>query len=95
MLQREPCRREPDVSAGVTWTATVEASPQFVPAYDPDFLYLALRNNQLVAISLKDGATAWSVECPTSAAPAAGGGLVFVGGDGFIESRSQKDGGPV
>lgn len=77
-----------------TWTATVAAPPQFLPAYDADFVYLSLRNDQLVAISLKDGAVAWSVECPTSAAPAAGGGLVFVGGDGFIESRSREDGRP-
>ena len=74
------------------WTATLADFPSFPPAYDTGFGYFALRNDQLVAISLEDGMPAWSVECPTSAAPAAGGGLVFTGGAAGIESRSQKDG---
>ena len=74
------------------WTVTLDDSPSFAPAYDTGFGFFALRNNQLVAISLVDGKAAWSVECPTSAAPAAGSGLVFVGVSGAIESRSQKDG---
>jgi outer membrane protein assembly factor BamB len=74
------------------WSATLADSPTFAPAYDKGFGYFSLRNNQLVAISLSDGMPAWSVECPTTAAPAAGDGLVFTGGETGIESRGQKDG---
>ena len=74
------------------WTATLPVPPSFVPAYDADTAYLSLRNDQLVALSLKDGTTMWSVECPMSTAPAAGGGSIFVGREGLIESRSQSDG---
>ncbi len=42
------------------------------------------------ALMLKDGSTAWSVECPMSAPPAAGGGLVYAGSDGLIEARSRR-----
>lgn len=74
------------------WTATLADFPSFPPAYDTGFGYFALRNDQLAAISLQDGIAAWSVECPTSSAPVAGGGLVFTAGAAGIESRSQKDG---
>jgi outer membrane protein assembly factor BamB len=74
------------------WSATLPDSPSFPPAYDTAHGYFSLRNNQLVAVSLEDGTPAWSVECPTTAAPAAGSGLVFTGGAAGIESRSQKDG---
>jgi outer membrane protein assembly factor BamB len=74
------------------WTATLADLPGFPPAYDTGFGYFALRSDQLVAISLEDGMPAWSVECPTSSAPAAGGGLVFTSGRAAIEARSQKDG---
>src|SRR6476620_6926749 len=72
------------------WSLTLDESPSFAPAYDTGFGFFALRNNQLVAVSLSDGKPAWSVECPTSAAPAAGSGLVFVAAAEVIESRSQK-----
>ena len=69
------------------WTATLADFPSFPPAYDTGFGYFALRNDQLVAVSLEDGKPAWSVECPTSSAPAAGSGLVFTSGGAGIESR--------
>ena len=74
------------------WTATLPAPPAFSPAFDDDYAYVALRNNQLLAVLLKDGKTAWSVECPTTAAPAAGGTLVFAGREKLIEARSSTDG---
>jgi outer membrane protein assembly factor BamB len=75
-----------------SWSATLADSPSFPPAYDAAHGYFSLRNDQLVAISLEDGMPVWSVVCPTTAAPAAGSGLVFTGGTEGIESRSQKDG---
>jgi outer membrane protein assembly factor BamB len=74
------------------WNVALPGPPNYPPAYDADFAYLSLRGDQLVAVSLKDGTTAWSVECPMSAPPAAGDGFVFAGTDGFIEARAQKDG---
>jgi outer membrane protein assembly factor BamB len=74
------------------WSATLADSPAFAPVYDKGFAYFSLRNNQLVAISLSDGMPAWSVECPTTSAPAAGDGLVFTASETGIESRHQKDG---
>ena len=76
----------------VKWSVTLPAPPAFAPAFDNDRTYVALRTNQLVALLLKDGASVWSVECPMSAAPVAGDGLVFAGSDGLIEARASADG---
>jgi hypothetical protein len=58
------------------WSATLPAAPEFVPAFDDNRVYISLKSKQLVALMLKDGSTAWSVECPMSAPPAAGSGFV-------------------
>src|SRR5688572_28200504 len=76
----------------VKWTAMLPAAPGFAPAFDQDYAYVSVRPNLLVALLLKDGKPAWSVECPMTAAPAAGDGLVFAGSDGLIEARAQADG---
>jgi outer membrane protein assembly factor BamB len=75
------------------WSATLPAPPLYVPAFDEHRIYVSLRTNQLVALFMKDGTTAWSVECPMTAAPAAGAGLVYAGSDGLIEARRDTDGG--
>ena len=41
---------------------------------------------------IKDGSVAWSVECPMTAAPAAGDGLVYAGSEGLIEARAEGNG---
>jgi outer membrane protein assembly factor BamB len=88
----------PNAQHGVTfplavkWTAVLPAPPAFSPAFDGQFAYVSLRTNQLVALSLQDGSQSWSVECPTSAPPAAGDGLVFAGSDDLVEARAQRDG---
>jgi outer membrane protein assembly factor BamB len=74
------------------WIAALSAPPAFPPAYNAAHAYIALRDNQLAAIVLETGRSAWSVDCPARAAPVAGDSLVFVGGDGFVEARSQADG---
>lgn len=86
------------LAAGVTfpleikWSATLPSPPSFAPAFDSEHAYVSLGTNQLVALLVKDGTTVWSVECPMSAAPAAGDGLVFAGSDGLIEARATADG---
>ena len=74
------------------WTDNLERPPSFPAAYDDTQAYVASRDNYLVALSVATGTIAWSVECPTTAAPAAGDGFVFAGSDGAIEARSPADG---
>ena len=74
------------------WSITLAVSPSFPPAYDAARVYVALRNNQLTSVSLETGTLLWTVECPTTAAPAAGDSLVFMGGDGFVLALAQADG---
>ena len=76
----------------VRWTAALPAPPTFPPAFDVEHAYVPIRTNQLVAVLLKDGTVAWSVECPITAAPAAGDDLVFVGNDDVVEARGRTDG---
>ena len=74
------------------WSATLPAPPEFVPAFDANRIYLGLKTKQLVALLIKDGTTSWSVECPMSAPPAAGAGLVYTGSEDAIEARAESDG---
>ena len=74
------------------WSATVPAPPAYPPAFDTDRAYVPLQTNQLVALMLKDGSTAWSVECPMTAPPAAGAGFVYAGSNGLVEARAEADG---
>ena len=74
------------------WSATLPASPAFAPAFDATRIYLALQTKQLVALMIKDGSVAWSVECPMTAAPAAGDGLVYAGSEDLIEARAEGNG---
>ncbi len=87
-----------DASAAVTfpleakWSATLPASPAFAPAFDATRIYLPLQTKQLVALMIKDGSVAWSVECPMTTAPAAGDGLVYAGSEDLIEARAEGNG---
>ncbi len=74
------------------WKAALAAAPEFPPAYDATHAYVALRNRQLVAVALDSGKPSWSVECPMTAAPAAGDQLAFAGGAGFVQAHAQRDG---
>jgi outer membrane protein assembly factor BamB len=74
------------------WSATVPAPPAFAPAFDTNRVYLPLQTQQLVALMIKDGSVAWSVECPMTAAPTAGAGLVYAGSEDLIEARADTDG---
>jgi outer membrane protein assembly factor BamB len=74
------------------WSATLGASPQFAPTFDDTRMYVALQTKQLVALMIADGTVSWSVECPMTAAPAAGAGLVYAGNEDLIEARSDTDG---
>jgi outer membrane protein assembly factor BamB len=45
-----------------------------------------------MSVSLDTGKTEWSVDCPTTAPPAAGESLVLTGGDGYLQASAQSDG---
>jgi outer membrane protein assembly factor BamB len=77
------------------WSSTLEAPLSFAPAYDDAHAYLALRNKQLVAVSLSDGKTAWSVECPMSVAPTAGDSMIFSAEGNQIQALSRQSGARV
>jgi len=74
------------------WSATLPAPPAFPPAFDDARVYVALQTKQLVALLIKDGTVAWSVECPMTTSPAAGAGLVYAGSADLIEARGEHDG---
>jgi outer membrane protein assembly factor BamB len=76
------------------WAVTFDVGPAFSPAYDASQAFIVLKDDQLIAVSLETGKTQWSVECPTTAAPAAGDTLVFTGGDKYVQAVAQVDGGP-
>jgi outer membrane protein assembly factor BamB len=83
-----------DITFPVTakWTVTLAAAPAYAPAFDDDHAYVPLQTNQLVALTIAEGKTTWSLECPMTTAPAAGDGLVFAGSEGLIEARAKADG---
>ena len=89
-----PCAAEGAVTFPLEakWSAVIPAPPAYPPAFDATRAYIPLQTNQLVALLIKDGSTSWSVECPMSAPPAAGGGFVYAGSDGLVEARAEADG---
>jgi outer membrane protein assembly factor BamB len=76
------------------WAVTFDAPPAFPPAYDAAQAFIVLRNDQMLSVSLETGQSQWSIDCPTTAAPAAGESLVFAGGDGYVRALAQADGTP-
>jgi outer membrane protein assembly factor BamB len=74
------------------WSATLAAPPQFPPAFDDNRIYVGLQTKQLVALMIGDGSVSWSVECPMTAPPVAGAGLVYTGNEEVIDGRSEADG---
>ena len=74
------------------WSAALPSPPAFPPAFDDNGVYISLQSKQLVLLKIADGSTVWSVECPMSAAPAAGGGFVYAGSDGLVEARGEAAG---
>ena len=75
------------------WSAALPSPPAFAPAFDDTKIYVSLQSKQLAALKIVDGSTVWSVECPMTAPPAAGGGFVYAGSDGLVEARGDASGG--
>ena len=60
------------------WTTTLPASPAAAPVHEAGRIFVALRDGQLVAVSLADGAVAWQVVQHVIGQPAVGGDLLYV-----------------
>jgi outer membrane protein assembly factor BamB len=89
-------RREPPPTLffplGIDWSVSLAGPPAAWPAFDEHQAYVPLRTGELVAVSLKDGAVAWTVALPTEVRPAAGGGLVMVAGEAAIHGLDATSG---
>ena len=79
----QPTRFEPSFLLPVdhAWTAVLDSGPRHGPAYDSTGVYIALRNDTVVAVELLTGAVTWTIEQGLDHPPVAGDGLV-VGADG-------------
>ena len=79
----------------IGWTADLPAPAAAQPAYDAEHAYLGLRDGTLVAIRLRDGSVAWTVERPTALPPAAGGGTVVVAEGTTLVALGADSGEPL
>ena len=60
------------------WTTALPAPPAAAPVYEAGRVFVALRDDQVVAVNLTDGEVAWQVVQPVTGQLAAGGDLLFV-----------------
>ena len=74
------------------WTVTFNAAPAAAPAFDQAQAYVPVESGELFAITLDDGAIAWSVALPTKVPPATGDGVVFVAHETAIAALEQRTG---
>jgi outer membrane protein assembly factor BamB len=92
VVSARPAAADVTFPLAAKWSAALPSPPAFPPAFDDQSVFISLQSNQLVALKIGDGSTVWSVECPMTAAPAAGGGLVYAGSDGLVEARGEAAG---
>ena len=74
------------------WKIALPDGPSARAAFDATHAYIPLRSGKLTAIGLKDGKTLWTVDAPSSWAPATGQGLLFVAHENEIVARDATDG---
>ncbi len=74
------------------WTVTFNAPTAAAPAFDQAQAYVPLESGEFFAITLDDGATAWSVALSTRVPPATGDGVVFVANETTITALEQRTG---
>ena len=63
------------------WTTGLPAPPAAAPVYEAGRVFVALRDDQVVAVNLVDGEVAWQVVQPVTGQLAVGGDLLFVASD--------------
>ena len=76
------------------WTVDLNGPPvaRAAPILDDNRVYVALREGQIVARNLADGAERWRKELPTEQPIAADGGVVFVSSHDAIHALDGVDG---
>lgn len=74
------------------WGLTFETAPAAAAGFDQQMAYVPLKDGELLAISLDEGALRWKVALATAFAPATGDGLVFAGGDAGVVALDQRTG---
>jgi outer membrane protein assembly factor BamB len=88
----QPIHQASPLGLDLTWTLPLGSMLAASPAYDETQAYVPLGDGRLVAVSLVQGRIAWTARQPSSIAPAAGDGLVFVGAGAEIVALSAAEG---
>ena len=60
------------------WTTALPASPAAAPVHEAGRVFVALRDDQIVAVNLADGEVAWQIVQLVIGQPAVGGDLLYV-----------------
>ena len=76
----------------VAWTAVLDSSPRHDPAFDRERIYIALRNDTVVAVDLATGEPVWTVEQRLDHAPVAGDGVVVAATGNLLAGWRASDG---
>lgn len=74
------------------WKIALPDGPSAPAAYDATHAYIPLRDGKLTAIELTDGKSLWTVDAPTSWAPAIGQALLFIARDHVIRALDTTNG---
>jgi outer membrane protein assembly factor BamB len=78
------------------WQKTLASAPAVWPAFDDTTAYIPLKTGALVALSLTDGATRWTLEnTPVTLPPVVDSGRLYLVGDGTLDARDAATGQPV
>ena len=77
------------------WTTALNSSPRHRPVFDRERAFVALRNDNLVALDLVTGEQIWSVEQRADHPPAAGNGVVVTANGNLLGGRRASDGIPL
>ena len=76
----------------VGWTTSLGGSPRHDPAFDRERVYIALRNDNVVAVDLVTGERAWTVEQRLDHPPVPGAGALFAASGSRLYCRRASDG---
>ena len=60
------------------WTTALEDTPAAAPVHEAGRVFVPLRDGQVVAVTLADGALIWKVASQVVGQPAVGGGLLYL-----------------
>ncbi len=79
----------------VAWTTDLGGNLRHEPGFDRERVYVALGNDNVVAVDLVTGERVWTVEQRLDHAPVAGDGVVFVAAGSRLDGWRASDGAPL